>query len=115
MNPPSCKAYLSAISVALGVLAAFPTMARATVLTFETSPLVATGEPMPQDYDDNVSGSPMTAANPSYQNLYDPGAGRGTRSRSERAKKVPGEIGTALSGGFECRTGNPPWDRRRLA
>lgn len=84
---------LSAIAIPLITVAAFPSTAGATVLTFETAPLVASGESMPQDYGDHVTAISMTAANPSYENVYQQGSGFTPNSQvsysSARAGSVP--------------------------
>jgi hypothetical protein len=43
---------------------------RGTVLTFETTPTLSLNAPMPQDYGDSVTTSPMLSANGQYDYLY---------------------------------------------
>lgn len=99
------KAMLSSASLALGAVVAFPTAARATILTFETAPLVATGETMPQDYGDNVTGVSMPAANPLFQNLYLAGAGFSPNSRVAYASARPDVFPT-----YDQGTPGGEWD-----
>lgn len=76
----------------------FANAANATILTFETSPLVATGATMPQDYGDQVTAVSMTAADPSYQNRYLQGSGFTPNSQVAYASERPGVFPTYHQG-----------------
>ena len=74
MNPIAPSTRPSAALLLSGVLAlAAAPAAQATVLTFETSPRVATYDSMPQDYGDSVAADSQLSANGAYQNLYQQG------------------------------------------